>query len=86
MGLAWRGAIMAWQIEQPNQAGANLAGLSVVSVKRASDTLGHQGVDVVDNSKSVIYVDDRAGEFHQQELVAFARKHLGIAGSIVVRV
>ena len=86
MGLAGRGAIMAWQIEQGQQAGTDLSGLSVVAVLRASNTLGHQGVDGVDAAKSVVYVDDRAGEIQRKALVEFARRQLGKAGSNIIRI
>jgi hypothetical protein len=86
MGLAGRGAIMAWQIDQGQQAGTDLSGLNVVAVLRASNTLGHQGVDGVDTAKSVVYVDDRAGELQRKALVEFARRQLGKAGSNIVRI
>jgi hypothetical protein len=86
MGMAGRGAIMAWQIEDGQLSGTDLSGLNVVAVLRASDTLGHQGVDGVDTAKSIVYVDDRAGEIQRQQLVAFAKKQLGKAGSNIVKV
>jgi hypothetical protein len=86
MGLAGHGAIMAWQIEEGRQAGTDLAGLNVVAVVRASDTLGHQGVNGVATAKSIVYVDDRAGAVQRKELVEFARRQLGKAGSNIVKI
>ena len=86
MGLTGRGAIMAWQIEDGARAGTDLSGLNVVAVVRASDTLGHQGVAGVDAAKSIVYVDDRAGEIQRLQLVEFAKTQLGKAGSNIVRV
>ncbi len=86
MGLAGHAAIMAWQIESGQQAGTDLAGLNVVAVLRASDTLGHQGVAGVRSAKSVVYVDERAGAEQRKALIEFARSQIGKAGSHIVHI
>ncbi len=61
-GLTGRDAIMAWSIDRGTYDGIDLAGLKVVVVLTASDTLGFGGTLVVypEPIRSVILVDDRA--------------------------
>jgi hypothetical protein len=84
--MAGREAVMAWNIEEGQQSGVDLAGLSVVMVVRGNDTLGHKGLDDPKELKAAIIVDDKASEAQREALVAFARSHAGRAGNEVVRV
>lgn len=85
-GMAGREAVMAWNIEAGSQGNIDLSGLSVVMVLRASDTLGHQGIDDAKQVRSTIIVDDKASDAQRTALVAFAKQHAGKAGREVVRV
>ena len=84
--MAGREAVMAWNIEDGQQSGVDLAGLSVVMVVRGNDTLGHKGLNDPTELKSAIIVDEKASEAQRVALVAFAKQHAGRAGSEVVRV
>jgi hypothetical protein len=84
--LAGREAVMAWNIEEGRQGAVDLAGLSVVVVVRADNTLGHQGLDDAKNLKSAIIVDDKATDEQRAALVEFAKEHAGKAGKGIVRV
>ena len=86
VGLAGRDAIMAWNIEKGQHANVDLAGLSVVVVLNASDTLGFNGINDAKRVKSVILVDEKATDKQRDALVQFARKHSGKAGKSVVRI
>src|SRR3954462_2605309 len=61
-GLSGNDAMMAWNIERGSYAGVELAGLKVVVVTTASDTLGFGGTLIVnpENIRSLIIVDDKA--------------------------
>lgn len=85
-GLAGRDAIMAWHIDQGRQGDADLAGLNVVMVVRASHTLGHQGFDNADELRSILLVDERATAEQRSGLIEFARMHGGKAAQSIVRV
>lgn len=84
--MAGREAVMAWNIEDGQQSGVDLAGLSVIMVVRGNDTLGHKGLDDPTELKSAIIVDDKASDEQRVALVAFAKQHAGRAGDEVVRV
>src|SRR5688500_19368824 len=56
--LAGKDAIMAWSIEAGKHEGVDLAGMSVVVVISASDTLAFGGVDDPQSMKSAIIVDE----------------------------
>lgn len=86
MGLAGKDAIMAWGIESGSRQGVDLAGLNVVMVVRASDTLGFKGLADAQELKSVILVDERANSEQRAALVEFAKEHSGAAGKVVARV
>lgn len=86
VGLSGRNAIMAWSIEEGDQEGISLKGLSVVMLLDASQTLGFRGIDGPRHLKSVILVDERADQHQRQALVKFAKKHAGRAGQYVVRI
>jgi hypothetical protein len=80
MGLTGRDAIMAWHIEKGAFQGVNLAGLSVVVVVQATETLGHQGIDGAGDVRSVVLVDANADAAQRDALVAFVRRQAGRAG------
>ena len=84
--LAGKDAIMAWNIEEGQHNGVDLAGLSVVVVINASDTLGFNGVNDPKHLKSAIIVDEKASGAKREALIDFAKNHAGRAGQEVVRV
>ena len=86
VGLTGMDAIMAWNIEQGEQQGVQLAGLNVVVVLRASETLGFLGIDGPAKVKSVILVDQRADARQREALIAFAKQRAGRAGEDVARI
>ena len=91
IGLAGKEAIMAWKIQQGSvecgdQGDVDLAGLSVVLVTRASETLAFRGVDDPRTLRSVILVDKRASSAQREALIQFARQHAGRAGKDIVRI
>ena len=86
VGLAGKNAVMAWTIRDGKQDGVSLKGLNVVVVINASCTLGFQGVDGPKKLKSIILVDQRADKKQKKALIAFAKKHSGRAGKMVVKI
>lgn len=84
--MAGKEAVMAWNIEEGTHHGENLAGLSVVVVIAANDTLGFGGVNDPSKLKSAIIVDEKATGSRRDALIAFAKEHAGRAGREVVRV
>lgn len=88
VGLTGQDAIMAWSIEAGEHNDVDLAGLKVVAVVRASDTLGFGGGLVVnpDPIKSVVLVDEKADARQQAALVDFVKQHAGRVLGEVVRV
>jgi hypothetical protein len=88
VGLTGRQALLAWNIEQGQHQGVDLAGLKVVLAVRASDTLGYGGGLVVnpDPITSVALVDERATPEQREALVDFARQRAGRVAGEVARV
>jgi hypothetical protein len=86
MNIGGKDAIMAWGIESGQREGVDLAGLNVVLVVRASDTLGFKGLADAQELKSVVYVDERATSEQRAALVEFVKQHSGKAGKAVARV
>jgi hypothetical protein len=84
-GLSGNDAMMAWNIERGSYAGVELAGLKVVVVTTASDTLGFGGTLIVypENIRSLIIVDDKATPQQHSALVRFAEQYAKHAGEIV---
>jgi hypothetical protein len=76
-GLVGKDAIMAWSIDRGSYDGVSLAGLKVVVVLNASDTLGFGGtlVQHPDPIRSVVIVDDKATPQQRDALVQFAVEH-----------
>lgn len=83
-GLAGKDAIMAWSIERGSYDGVSLAGLKVVVVLAASDTLGFGGtlIQHPDPIHSVIIVDAKASPRQRDALVQFAVEHARHAGEV----
>ncbi len=85
IGLSGKQAIMAWSIESGTHANVDLAGLNVVLVLNASDTLTFGGRL---NSKpepieSVVLADARANDEQRAALVEFVQQTAGeVAGEI----
>jgi hypothetical protein len=84
--MAGREAVMAWNIEDGKRGEVDLAGLSVVLVVRADDTLGHQGLNDPKTVRSAVIVDDKATPQQRAALIEFAKDHAGRAGKGIVRV
>jgi hypothetical protein len=84
--LAGREAVMAWKIDEGRQGQVDLAGLSVVVVLRADDTLGNRGLDEPKTIRSAIIVDERATGEQREALIAFAKDHAGRAAREIVRI
>ncbi len=76
---------MAWSIDRGTFDDVDLAGLKVVVVLTASDTLGFGGTLVVNPEpiKSVIIVDDQATPQQRDALVQFAAQYAQHAGEVV---
>ena len=76
VGLTGQQAIMAWNIEEGSHEGVDLAGLNVVLVVRAADTLGYGGGVVVhpDPIKSVVIVDERATDEQRQAIDTYIKQ------------
>ena len=84
--MAGREAVMAWNIEEGQRGEVDLAGLSVILVVRADDTLGHQGLDDPKTVRSALIVDEKATPEQREALIEFAKDHAGRAGKDIVRV
>jgi len=85
VGLTGRDAMMAWSIDRGTHAGVDLAGLKVVVVTTATDTLGFGGTLAInpEQIRSVVLVDTKANPKQRAALVGFAEKHARHAGEIV---
>jgi len=86
VGLAGKDAVMAWNIQEGNHHGVNLAGLSVVVIVRTSDTLDFQGLQGAKDVRSMIVVDATASDQQREALVEFAKTHSESAGDHVEKV
>jgi len=84
-GLTGKDAIMAWSIDRGTYEGVDLAGLKVVVVTTASDTLGFGGTLIVypEQIRSVVIVDQNATPRQHQALVQFASRYARHAGEMV---
>jgi hypothetical protein len=85
VGLTGKDAIMAWSIDRGTYEGVPLAGLKVVVVTTASDTLGFGGTlnFNADRIRSVIIVDEQATPRQHDALVQFASQYASHAGEVV---
>lgn len=87
LAVAGREAIMAWKIQKGGMDDkVNLAGLSVVVVLRASNTLREHGLKDAKYFKIVILVDERATPQQRDALIRFAKKQTQHQKAKVVRV
>ena len=80
VGLAGRHAVMSWSIAQGKHGNVELAGLKVAVVVRASDTLGHAGLEDARQLKSLVIVDQKATPKQRRALVEFVKSYAGKAG------
>jgi hypothetical protein len=85
VGLTGNDAMMAWNIERGSYEGVKLAGLKVMVVTTASDTLGFGGTLAVNpkNIRSVVVVDEEANAEQKAALVSFATRYARHSGKIV---
>jgi hypothetical protein len=85
VGLTGNDAMMAWNIERGSYDGVKLAGLKVMVVTTASDTLGFGGTLTVKpkNIRSTVIVDERATPAQHDALVSFATRYARHSGKIV---
>jgi hypothetical protein len=86
--LTGQQALLAWNIEQGEHNGVNLAGLRTVLSVAANDTLGFGGGLVInpDKIRSVVLVDQKATAAQREALVDFVKARAGKLASEVVRV
>ena len=84
-GLRGDLAVFGWKIAKGSYNGVDLAGLGVVGVVRASNTLGAVNVNAYP-VKSVLIVDEKADAEQRAALQAFAKHMAGKLLSDVVRV
>ena len=85
VGLTGNDAMMAWNIERGSYEGVELAGLKVVVVTTATDTLGFGGTLAVNPKKirSIVIVDKKATPQQHDALVSFATRYARHSGKIV---
>ena len=85
VGLTGNDAMMAWNIERGSYEGVELAGLKVVVVTTATDTLGFGGTLAVNpkNIRSLVIVDNKATPEQHDALVSFATRYARHSGKIV---
>ena len=76
VGVTGDEATMAWHITRGALDGVDLAGLTVVAVIQADDTLGNVARQSYD-TKAVLFVDDNATQPQQAALVQFAKEMAG---------
>jgi hypothetical protein len=76
MGLDGKNALLAWHVRQGAWNGVSLAGLSVVAVVRASNTLGDRFGSPLP-ARSVVIVDRQATAAQRTALVNFAKAQAG---------
>lgn len=85
VGLGGNDAMMAWSIDRGSYNGVDLAGLKVVVITTASDTLGFGGTLKINpqNIRSIVIADEAATPEQHEALVAFAGHYARHAGEIV---
>ncbi len=82
MGLQGRNGVLAWRVREGAWNGVPVAGLSVVAVVRASNTLGDRFASALP-ARSVVIVDQRATAAQRAALLDFAKTQ---AGSLLANV
>ena len=85
VGLVGDQAILAWRVQAGDWHGVRLDGLSVVSIVKASATLGDPHSNPYP-AKAVLIVDERATTEQQKALISFAQEMGGQLLKNVVRV
>ena len=85
VGMAGNDAMMAWNIERGSYDGVELAGLKVVVVTTATDTLGFGGTLKINPQeiRSLVIVDEKATPKQRDALVSFASRYARHSGEIV---
>jgi hypothetical protein len=86
VGLTGKDAVMAWSITEGTHNGVDLAGLNVIVVVQASDTLGFEGLNNARSLEAMIVVDDTAKGSRREALIDFAKVQAGKAGKEVKHV
>lgn len=86
IGLTGNDAILAWSVDEGTYQQTDLAGLSVVMVLRANDTLANAGIGDPTEVRSMIIVDENASSAQRDALVEFVKSRTGRAGENVVAV
>lgn len=84
IGLTGEQAIVAWRIAKGEWKGVNLAGLHVVGVTKAADTLGNQFTNPFP-AKSVLILDEKANAEQRAALQDFAQTMGGKMFDHIVR-
>ena len=85
MTLGGHEAIMAWSIRNGTFDGVKLAGLNVIAVVQAADTLGDVS-RYPQPTRSVLIVDEAANSAQRNALVHFAQQRAGALLGTTVRV
>ncbi len=85
VGLTGRDAMQAWSIDRGTYEGIELAGLKVIVITTASDTLGFGGTLNINphQIRSVVVVDSQATPVQRAALARFASEYARHAGEIV---
>jgi hypothetical protein len=81
--LTGKNAAMVWHIDEGNLDGARLAGLTVIAVIQASNTLG---MEQTGPAKAILIVDSRASEVQKAALIKLATAQGGDLVKDVVKV
>jgi hypothetical protein len=72
--LAGKNAVLAWKVDKGGLDDVSLAGLTVVAVIQASDTLG---LKQTGTARSILLVDSKASKAQQEALVRLAKRQGG---------
>jgi hypothetical protein len=83
MNLGGKHAVLAWKVDKGTIGNVNLAGLGVVAVVAASDTLG---VEQTGPARAVVLVDNKANAAQRKALIQLAHKQAGALLDHVVAV
>jgi hypothetical protein len=83
MNVCGKEAIMAWSVRDGAIDGVNLAGLNVIAVVKADNTLGDVN-RFPEPAKSVVIVDEKANPAQRDALVRYVQKKAGkVLGEMV---
>ncbi|MCA9268267.1 MAG: DUF1326 domain-containing protein [Planctomycetales bacterium] len=86
VGLAGKEALLAWNIESGSHGGTELAGLNVLMIVKAEDTIGFTGLAGARPIAATLLLDERATPKQRDALADFAQQHVGLSSDKVVRV